>query len=82
VEAVVFVEGGALGGCVSASDIPIDAYGLAFWGDETCSCAKFCPGRFTVSEFDKGGGFLVEEEVVPPQHADEADGAGGRLATA
>ena len=30
VEALVFVEGGALGGSISALDIPIDANGVSF----------------------------------------------------
>ena len=81
-EAVVFVEGSALGSSVGASDIPVDTDGLIFQGDKTRPCATFCPNCFTVSKFDKGGGFLVEEKVVPLLHTDEADGAGGRPAAA
>ena len=81
-EAVVFVEGSALGGGLSASNIPVDADGLIFWGDKAQAWATFCPNRFAVTELDKGGGFLMEEKVVPPLCTDEADGAGGRLAAA
>jgi len=33
-EAVIFVEGSALGGSLGASNIPVDADGLIFWGDK------------------------------------------------
>jgi len=81
-EAVVFVEGSALGSSIGTSNVPVDTDGLIFWGDKARTQATFCPNCFTVSKFDEGGGFLVKEKVVPPLHTDEADGAGGRLATA
>lgn len=81
-EALVFVDGGTLGSRVSASEVPVDADGLAFQGDQTGFCTTFCPNCLTVSKLDEGGGFLVEEEVVPLLCADEADSAGGGLAAA
>ena len=60
------MEGGTLGGSIGTLDVPVDADGVAFQGDKTRSCATFCPNWFTISEFDKGGGFLVKEKVVPP----------------
>lgn len=56
---------GTLGGSISASNVPVDADGVAFWGDKTRFSATLCPDYFTISKLDKGGGFLVEKEVVP-----------------
>lgn len=64
-EAFVFVEGGALGSGVGASDVPVDAYSLVVGGDKTRTCATFCPSCSPVGKFDEGGDFLVEENVVP-----------------
>ena len=82
VEAVVLMEGGALGGGIGTSNVPVNAKGLVVGGGETETRIAFCPGNLTVSEFGGSTGFKVEENGVPPLRADEADGSGGRLATA
>ena len=70
-----------LSGGISASDVPVDANCLVVRGDEARVRATFCPNRFAVSKLDDDGGLLVEEKVVPPLCTDEADSAGGGLAT-
>ena len=82
VEAVVLMEGGALGGGVGTSDIPINAKGLVVGGGEAKTRIAFRPDDLTISEFGGSGAFKVEENGVPPLHADEADSSGGRLAAA
>ena len=81
-EAVVFVEGSALGGTIGTLDVPVDTDGLIVQGDKTRPCTTFCPNCFTIGEFDKSGEFLVEEKVVPLLCTDEADGTGRRPAAA
>ena len=82
VEAVVLVEGGALGGRVGTLDIPVNTKGLVIGGGKTETWIAFCPDNLTVGEFGGGSGFEVEENGMPPLRADEADGSGGRLAAA
>ena len=82
VETLVFVDGGTLGSGVDASNVPINAEGVVVGGDETETGAAFRPSGFAVGEFGGRGGFEMEEYVVPPLSADEADGAGGRLTAA
>ena len=75
VEVVVFMEGGALGGGIRTSNVPVNAKGLVVGGGETETRIAFHPGNLTVSEFGRSSGFKVEENSVPPLHADEADGS-------
>jgi len=82
VETFIFVEGGTLGNSIGTSNVPINAEGLVVSGDKTKTRAAFCPRDFAVSELGGHGEFEVEKNIVPPLCADEADGAGGRLATA
>jgi hypothetical protein len=82
VKTVVFMKGGALGGGISASNVPVDAERLVVGSGETETGATFCPDDLPVNKFCGSSGFEVEENGVPPLCADEADGGGGRPAAA
>ena len=80
-EAVVLMEGGALGGGVGTLDVPVNAKGLVVRGGKAKTRIAFHLDDLTVSEFGGSSAFKVEENDVPPLRTDEADGSGGRLAT-
>ena len=81
-EAIVLMEGGALGGGVSTPNVPVDAQGLVVGGGKAKTWATFHPNDLTVNGFCGRRGFKVEEDGVPSLCTDEADGGGGRLAAA
>ena len=82
VKTVILMEGGALGGGIRSSNVPVNTECLVVGGGKTKTRVAFCPGDLPVSEFGLSGGFKMEENGVPPLHADEADSGGGRLAAA
>ena len=82
VETFVLMEGGALGGGIRSSNIPVNTEPLVVRGGKTETRVTFCPDDLPISEFGWSGGFKMEENSVPPLCADKADGGGGRLAAA
>jgi len=81
VKSVILVEGRTLGDGISTLNVPVDAKGLVVRSGEARTRATFCPDGLPISKFCRGG-FEVEENSVLLVHTDEADGRGGRLASA
>ena len=82
VEMVILMEGGALGGGVRSLNVPVNTECLVIRGGKTETRTAFRLGDLPIGEFGWSGGFKMEENGVPPLHADEADSSGGRLAAA
>ena len=82
VEAVLFMEGGALGEGVRSLDVPVNTKRLVVGGGKAETRVAFCPGNLPVGKFGGSGRFEVEEYGMPSLRADEADSGGGRLAAA
>lgn len=77
VEAFVLVSGGALGNCLSASHIPVNAKDFVVGGGKAETWVAFRPCKLSVGKFCRRGGREVKENGVPLMSANEADGRRG-----